>query len=552
MDALLFGGRWLWDTASQDTISGGIPWHKFKEGMRHLHNRENNTDPGRSFGVHKIASVLREEAEMDVEVFDFITAFSLEELQIIAANKITKDTKFVGFGVFSNPLGGDIVIGPIVEFVAWLKEEYPWVSTVAGGQQYENTTEVYDTEYHIIGFGESAVLHFVQFIQGKGQILNWATNDKGHKILLANDHHPAFKRESLAIRYEERDFIKSHEFLHLEYGRGCIFNCTFCSIPKRGVKEDYTRSAESLRAELTDNYERWGVTQYLVGDETINDFTAKLKKFGDVFREMPFEPYTTGFVRADLMEQRPQDISHMLDMGLKGQFYGIESFTREGSKFAKKACHGDRMKDFLPRMPEVFGGSSGKDFKGTISLIMGLPGETRQTLTDTQDWLIDNWAGQSVTWYPLMITNKDAVVYGNNSELSNDYAKWGYRVLHELQDDNWIDNRFPEQFANYVKRYRDTGFQDWYRMPWARDGDNIPEDQHFNFFDMLLVMSQWDHRWRPHTGVNSWSLYRWAAAHKTTAADVHHIRGLAHSRPDDDALGDFIRAYKSNKMAGMT
>lgn len=548
MDALLFGGRWTWDMGAHDRITGGYD----QPIMPNLHARENETDPGRAFGVHKIATVLRQEAEMDVEVFDYITSFSLEELKKIATNRITKDTKFVGFGVFSNPIGGPEVLQPIQDFISWLKEEYPDVPTVAGGQQYESTTEVYDTEYHIIGFGESAVLHFLQFIQGKGQILNWSTNEKGHKILLANTYHPAFKRESLAIKYEERDFIKSNEFLHLEYGRGCIFNCTFCSIPKRGVKEDYTRSAESLRAELLDNYNRWGVTQYLVGDETINDFTAKLKKFGDVFAEMPFEPYTTGFIRADLLSSRPEDVPHMLNMGLKGHFYGIESFTREGAKFAKKACHLERMQDFLPRMPEVFGGSSGKDFRGTISLMLGLPGETHQTLQDMFSWLLQNWAGQSVSVYPLMITRKDAVVYGNNSDLSNDYEKWGYRHMDELYDESWIDNNNSPAEAAQLRAWRDSGFINWYRMPWVHDGPNVPEDQRFNFFDMLRYLGQWSQMWSPHSGVNSWWLYRWGAANGYTAKDVHGFRGLDQIRVDDEKNGDFIREYKRQKMYDMT
>ena len=561
MDALLFGGRWNGDTAHHRDLVGkaAVEDRIFKNNARRRQvdfaeawNRENETDPGRSFGVHKIATVLREEAEMDVEVFDFITAFTLDELKTIADNRITKSTKFVGFGVFSNPLGGEHVLGPIKEFISWIKKEFPWVVTVAGGQQYESTTEVYDTEYHIIGFGESAVLHFTQFIQGKGQILNWSTNEKGHKILLANTHHPAFQRESLAIKYEERDFIKSEEFLHLEYGRGCKFNCTFCSIPKRGVKEDYTRSAESLRKELLDNYNRWGTTQYLVGDETINDATWKLKKFGDVFAEMPFEPYTTGFIRADLLSARPEDYPHMLNMGLKGHFYGIESFQKEAARFAKKACNMERMQDFLPRMKEVFGGSTGKDFRGTISLILGLPGETKASIDHMFDWLVQNWSGHSVSIYPLMITGKEAVVYGNNSDLSNNYEKYGYRYLTELSDDSWIENRYPERFANFVKDWRDSGFVGWYRIPWARDGADIPEDQRFNFFDMMGFMHQFTMMWSEHEGVNSWGLYRFGAGHKLKPHEVADFRGPGEALPNPVKTGDFIREYKHNKMYGMT
>ena len=535
--ALLFGGTWFLDFGIQFTL--GMP-SQYDVDLSNKTLRENTAEPKRAFGAHKIATVLRRNG-WDVEVFDFMTSYTLEELQRIAAAKINKNTKFIGFSVFTL-IKSVSAVETLNEFVEWLKKEYPHIPTVAGGQHYGSTRCV-NAEYHVVGFGELAILEFVQFIQGRGRILNWQKTADGHMMLKANEHHPAFFQDSMRIIYEERDHIEPHETLLIELSRGCKFKCMFCTTPKRGVQEDMTRPADDLRQELLDNYNRWGTTNYYYADETVNDSTYKLKKFGDVFAEMPFEPYTTGFTRADLLSARPEDIPHMLNMGYRGHFYGVESFNHASAKFCRKGMNSERIQDTLLRTREIFGGD--ENYRGCISLILGLPHETMETLNETKDWIVNNWQGQHSVFYPLYINedpNKEDYYSGGSelSELSGDIGKHGYTNMRsKLYEPGYIEENWREDQHQAVRDLRDH----FEGTIWERPVEGL------NMVDMMLMKEE---VWRKEysadlQGVGPFLMHQWTAVGKHVK-DVSHLRGWMNQVPSREDVGDYIRNYKYKKL----
>ena len=109
------------------------------------------------------------------------------------------------------------------------------------------------------------------------------------------------------IKYEDRDFIKSTEWLTIEFARGCIFKCPYCTFPILGVKFDPSRDSEDAYTQLQDAYDRYGVTNYFVSDETFNDKPEKIAKFADMAERLSFNPWYSGFIRADLMVSRGQE-----------------------------------------------------------------------------------------------------------------------------------------------------------------------------------------------------------------------------------------------------
>ena len=106
-------------------------------------------------------------------------------------------------------------------------------------------------------------------------------NANGRPLLSANDQYSAFPMKSLNVIYEDRDYIQPYEWLGIEFARGCKFSCDFCNFPVLGVKGDYSRDADDFGIQIKDAYDRFGVTNYLVADETFNDRTEKIAKFAD-------------------------------------------------------------------------------------------------------------------------------------------------------------------------------------------------------------------------------------------------------------------------------
>ena len=438
--------------------------------------------PRRLAGGHRLASWLRQH-DWDMEVLDFGTWFTLEELQEFARSRITSDTKFVGFSCFFGTWT------PIIEaFAQWIKQTYPDVTLICGGTPYPMVDcDVID--YHITGYAEHSMMQLLKVIAGNAPRSSLTLDPRylgRKKVINSNAHYPAFPMHDINSYYEDRDFIDENEWLSIEASRGCKFKCKFCNFPVLGVKGDYTRDAEDFYENLQDNYDRFGVKNYYITDETFNDSTEKIKKYADMVERMDFDPYFSAYIRADLIVSRKEDREHLLRMGCLGHFYGIESTNPETLKVVGKGMHPDKLLPGILEAKNYFLTHNRKIYCATMSMIAGLPHETLQSLHKTIQWLVKNWTDQNVQWYSLEIPIKvdDNTESGILNEMSLDPAKYGYSI-HEgttLNDDysvfvsphlmNWkSDHMYRNQAQQFVqmidRKYR------WMRL------NHMPLGVHF-------------------------------------------------------------------------
>ena len=386
----------------------------------------NNVGNGRSVGVYRIAHFLREN-NWDAEVFDFISAWSLDELKLAAKLRIDSNTKFIGFShmysVWSDTLE---------EFTKWLKETYPDVVLISGSGVAPQFEAKY-LDYYIQGFGEHAVVELLKYLFSNGDRPRFSLFKANNKPLLqANDQYPAFPLRNLNVIYEDRDFIQSHEWLGIEFARGCKFSCDFCNFPVLGVKGDYSRDADDFEIQIKDAYDRFGVTNYLVADETFNDRTEKITKFADVVEKLNFTPWFSGFIRPDLIIKRLADREELLRMNFLGHHYGVESFNHTAVKSVGKGTHPDIIKKGLLDVKSFFETHGRKQFRSLLTFIIGLPGETESDLNQTLSWLLNNWQGQSWTPFVLEIPLGEL---NRMSKMSLDYPKYGYREFKGVHKD---------------------------------------------------------------------------------------------------------------------
>jgi radical SAM superfamily enzyme YgiQ (UPF0313 family) len=372
----------------------------------------------RTGGAHRLATYLREKG-WDIEVLDFIMGWSLDELKEYTRSRVTSKTKFIGFGG-TFPIWSDTLDA----FFKWVKVEYKDIPLIAGGQVV-NSYKI-EADWYVEGFGERGTEALLKHITNTGsEKLKYQLGVFGRKIIKSNLDYPAFPMKSLKIKYQDRDFINSNETLTTELGRGCIFNCDFCNFPVLGVKEDHTRDADDLYEELQDTYDRFGVTKYLLADETVNDYTEKLEKFASVIRKLNFRPRFLGFARADLLVSRPQDWDIMLEMGFVGHHYGIESMNYQSVKAIGKGMHPDKL---LPKLLDARKYFKKHGFyRGQMSIIAGLPYETPETFDNGLNWLRENWSTEGSLVFPLYIPTENG---GDNmSKMSLTWKKHGYEEI---------------------------------------------------------------------------------------------------------------------------
>jgi radical SAM superfamily enzyme YgiQ (UPF0313 family) len=474
-------------------------------------------------GSYRIATLLREQG-WDSEVCEWAPFWTQNELREYAKERISKDTVFLGFSCFFCYWDKNLE-----EFAAWVKQEYPHVKIILG-MMGKPRIESKSCDYFVYGFGENALLAIVASLTGNtpgsGIKLDPGYLARGKKVVNANDFYPSFPMKSLMIRYENRDYLDPSEWLTVEFSRGCMFECLYCNFPVLGVKGDYTRDSDDYVEQLRDAYDRFGITNYYVSDETFNDRTDKIIKFADANDKLPFRPTMSGFLRADLMVAREQDWDPMIRLGLAGHFYGVESFNHKTAKTIGKGMHPDRLKDGLLKIKDYFKSHDRKLYRGLIAMIVGLPYETKQSMEDSRQWIINNWAEESVDWTPLEIPVDE--YYDKSSKLSRDWEKWGYKnKVSQLEkvDNEWVMVMHSMKNMNWENEHMDL---DWARK-WASDYYNDPDIKKPGLHNFLL-------HWAPGVGI-------------TDINDIFNLKqNEAFKLGVDVSFFDKLQKYKSKKL----
>lgn len=385
----------------------------------------NNFEMARTSGAYRIATHLREQG-WDIEVLDFFDFWSIDELKEFIKSRITKETKFIGFScVFGSK---SLITENSLQIIEWIKKNYPDIILVTGGQGFNVDEKLKKfIDYHIMGYGEYALDSLLKYKFSNGDKIKLDINKskKNFGVINAIRSYPAFPLKEPIIKYEERDFIVPGEWGTIEFSRGCKFKCSFCNYPVLGVKGDYTRNSESVEFQMIDAYDRFGIKDYLVTDETFNDTTEKITKFANVVEKLPWTPYFSGFIRADLLIARPKDREELMRMGFLGHFYGIETFNPLTAKSIKKGYDPEKIKKGLLELKKYFG----KKYRGDINFIAGLPHETLNSLEQTKEWLTENYRDQNFGAYPLEINSFfDSF---NLSEIDVSWKKLGYEQITE-------------------------------------------------------------------------------------------------------------------------
>jgi len=391
---------------------------------------QETTDPvydvcSRASGTYRIAHYLREKHRLDVELVDFVFAFTYEELVAIVDSRVDETTRMVGVGgIFW------LSSANVKRIFQYIKQKYPDIITVAGSQDIWSISQI-GVDWCVTGYGE---LGISSILDGNPKYNEWQIMPGAPIVKVIDCFHDkelqAYPLEDLSVDYEERDFIQSFETLNMETSRGCRFKCDYCNFPVLGVKDDHTRSAESFEKDLKRNYEKWGTTEYAITDETFNDYTDKIRKYADVVERLDFEPNFTGYIRADLMIQRPHDLEELIRMRFNSHLYGIESTNKASAKSMGKGGDPEKILNGILEVKKRFLKENGF-YRGEMSFIFGLPHETPETQQKTYEWLDENWRAEAVQQMPLMIPKKSGIARPN--KMTGNIHKYGYREMQPIE-----------------------------------------------------------------------------------------------------------------------
>jgi hypothetical protein len=391
-------------------------------------------------GAYKCAHVLRNEGYRCLVVNHF-SSFNATELQALADIAINEQTKLIGFSTtfFKNievekvegqptprytelPANRFFPHGKTVEdnVIDYFKQKNNKVKILVGGAKAHPNFNNKKVNYVCIGYSEKSIVNLMNHL-AYGEELQHSSKNLWGCVVLDDRLAKEYDFVNSDFEWLPEDAV-NHKSLPLEVARGCIFQCKFCSYPMNGKQNlDFVKSEKQLGYELQKNYEEYGITNYLLVDDTFNDHEAKLKRLHGVIKKLPFQPKFWGYHRLDLLATRPQTIDLLHDIGVRAMFFGMETMNPVSAKILGKGYNINKQIETLGNIRQKYG----NDISLHGSFMVGVPEDTEdQNLKTLENILKQNIPLHSWIFHPFRIYRKDLISY--SSDIIKNYESYGY------------------------------------------------------------------------------------------------------------------------------
>lgn len=405
--------------------------------------------PSRALGPYLLRHQLNKKG-YTAQVIDHCQEFTAEQIIEYIKHFLTDETVCLGISttfwqdVEKKFWNNDAGMPPNLYTVTKkIKEEFPYLKIVLGGagvryigRQLENV------DCCVVGEAEDIFPELIDHWTKGTQEPNKVFNEAKKMFYYNSPINKTYKIESCDFDFVEQDCILPGDALPMETARGCIFKCKFCAFPHLGKKKfDYLKPLDHLKYQMIHNYERWGTTQYLMMDDTFNDSEYKIDSFLEMTRSLPFKINYTAYIRADLVYSFKDQADKLLESGLEGVIFGIESLHPQASQIVGKGWSGNHAREYLPRLIHDVWQDKVNVMMGFIA---GLPGENKEDLTNTLRWL--NQSNLHAAWSALSLTTPNSIGSGTLESVS---------FLSE----------FDKEADKYGFKFDDNGF--WYTDEWS-------------------------------------------------------------------------------------
>lgn len=381
----------------------------------------------------------------EILVTDITNSITTEMVYDILEHNISEETKFIGFSCsWVDITKLDTYHWYQQEFFDTIRKRWPKLLIITGGHDdFRKEFLLKNSDYHFHGYSDNSFIEFLKLINNMENNLVCYRNIFGKGFFInSNVHHQILDPNDLETVFLKEDNFESHQPLPIEIGRGCIFRCTFCRHPFQGKKDydSYQRTSENIATELKRNYDLFGTTRYVILDDTFNDSIEKIDRVYKAIELSKIPKFEfVSYIKPELLVTKPQMISMLVDLGLRGAFVGFESFSNKCRQVVGKGTKIEKVLDACKKLSSI---------KNQVLIhggfIVGLPYDTVENADRTSDFL----------------TSKE-----------NDFIKsWNFDGLSVRKYVNESDVRsiFDKKASEYGFKFNDDGT--WYRddgWDWA-------------------------------------------------------------------------------------
>lgn len=348
-----------------------------------------NDNPHFPTGLGYLAAVLRKEGH-EVSVID-AAALKLRKQELLSR------IKQHDFDVFA--VGGLITI---FNYLKWLTGEVrkinPNALIISGGSAVSSVPQLFlkktGVDVGLLYEAESTIIHLLNAIKDKTDfrtISGIAFKDKNGEIIVnplrerikdldelpfpAYDLFPMEEYLSFPQQMGLLNLSKERKAIGILATRGCPWKCTFCH---RNFGNTYVmRSPQNIIAEMEMLYNIYGITFFDFKDETLTVNKKHMESFCDLLIEKGHSFKWQAMTRADLVTK--ELLEKMKKAGCIYINFGLESGSQKMLDSIDKKIKVETMEQTIRWVREI-------DIELTKSFMIGIPGETKETVQETIDF----------------------------------------------------------------------------------------------------------------------------------------------------------------------
>lgn len=377
----------------------------------------------RTYGSYKTAHEFRKQG-LTVEVIDWIDHLEKhysDKFYQLLDQQISEKTKAVCWSVtFSRDCPDHFK-----RIFQYIKQKWPAVKHIAGGSKFYNVKSYAGfCDLLISGFVERAIPDLINWILGRDSDLKFQTYCESLYVDCKKhyyDYHEFFP--DLTTEYHQRDFIEANETLNIEFSRGCVFSCDFCSYPITGKKKgQFETDLNSVVEQIKRNHAKWGIHRYFVADDTFNDSQTKIKSIKTAIESLDFDVEFFAYLRPDLLPKH-NNARDLYDLGCRNWYVGIESVNSYSTKSIGKSKFLGKLENYFADLKS----DKPKDLNITASIIIGLPNDTIEKITQGYDYFVQNQYFDHVSYSRLIISNENNLA-DDDSLFSKNPKIYGYEL----------------------------------------------------------------------------------------------------------------------------
>ena len=253
-------------------------------------------------------------------------------------------------------------------------------------------------------------------------------------------------------------------FTSIQTMRGCPWACIFCKSEKLLTTRLLQRSPESVAEEVNQVVRDFGIRHFYIVDDVLTLYPERVMGICDELDRRGLDITFEGSTRANLVTD--EMMQRMAKSGLVRLSFGLETIDSEMRKTMKKKVPLEHYTN-ANRLCNKYG------VEAMNSVMIGLPGETRETVENTLNWIRDakevsqaNFAIATpypgTEFYEMAVAGDKGVVL-QDQDFSN-YLRYGSAVttvgdltpqdLLDLQNEGFIriysaPHRWPAMYRKH-------------------------------------------------------------------------------------------------------